>query len=352
MTASASVTPTAGAGRRLDRSAVARYVAVLAGVLALICFYLPWVQGTVPNAGASVFSGADIARSEAARRADDASPPATGAGAGAGAATSGGLTLPTRIPTIVPGAGASQAGGAAAPAAGGAAAGAGAAAGGLTLPTRIPTVAAAPGSGAGAAAGGLTLPTRIPTVAAGGAAQGEAGAQAGQGASGPGVAIATSAAATRTAFEEQRAAGGAQAVAITEDARPDALPGLILFGVPLAAAGVAIFAAVWSRLETARDRRYGKAWTLIFACGGLLGAGWVLVKVTTAPQPNDLLAPGDAGGALWGLWATVIAFAVAAASLVVAWTARESQVQEAGPPPLEEEAPLPEPLLAVPAAPE
>jgi hypothetical protein len=343
MTASAAFTRTAGAGGRLDRSTAARYVAALAGALALVCFYLPWVQGTVPNAGASVFSGADIARGEAARRADDASPPATGAGA----ATSGGLTLPTRIPTTVPGAGASQAGGAAAP-------GAAAGAGGLTLPTRIPTAAAAPGSGAGAAAGagGLTLPTRIPTAAAGEAAQGAAGAQAGQGAPGPGVAIATSAAATRTAFEEQRAAGGAQTAVASEEVRPDALPGLVLFGVPLAAAGVAIFAAVWSRLESARDRRYGKAWTLIFAIGGLLGAGWVLLKVTTAPQPNDLLAPGDAGGALWGLWATVIAFAVATVSLIVAWTARESQVEEPEPPPLEEEAPLPEPALAVPAAPE
>jgi hypothetical protein len=189
-------------------------------------------------------------------------------------------------------------------------------------------------------------------VAAGAAAQGEAGGQAGQGAPGPGIAIATSAAATRTAFEDQRAAGGAQAAVISEDVRPDALPGLILFGVPLAAAGVAVFAAVWSRLETAQDRRYGKAWTLIFACGGLLAAGWVLVKVTTAPQPNDLLAPGDAGGALWGLWGTVIAFAVATVSLVVAWTARESQVEDVAPPPLEEEAPLPEPALVVPAAPQ
>jgi hypothetical protein len=60
----------------------------------------------------------------------------------------------------------------------------------------------------------------------------------------------------------------------------------------------------------------------VLSVGGALGAGYVLLKVLTAPANNNLLAPGAARGALWGLWGTFVAFALSAVSLAVAWTAR------------------------------
>ncbi|HEX2186785.1 MAG TPA: hypothetical protein VHN78_14905, partial [Chloroflexota bacterium] len=124
--------------RSLDRVDAGRYLAALAGVVALLCFYAPWVAASLPGAGEGVLSGAELAGGAAAQRAGSSAGDAA-ARPGAGAA-SGGLVLPTRQPTVTP---AGQAAGA-----GGAQAGA---AGGLVLPTRLPTVAPSDGAGGGAA---------------------------------------------------------------------------------------------------------------------------------------------------------------------------------------------------------
>jgi hypothetical protein len=257
----------------LTPNQIGRYVAALFGLIALGCFYQPWVSASLPNVGESVLTGMEIARGEAAERVDAASAPAG----------------------VRPGPGATSA-----PVAGGAASGA--TSGGLTLPTRVPTVAA----GAGAS-GGLVLPTRIATAGPG--APGE----------GAGVALATAAAATREAFSTAQARGGAAATTFTVERAPDKLPTLSLYLVPLAAAGLAIFAAIWDRLREPRDRLYGKIWTILLAAGGALGVGSVLYKIATAPSTNNLLAPGAVKAPLWGLWGTFLAFAIAAVSLAVAW---------------------------------
>ncbi|MBI3972615.1 MAG: hypothetical protein HY332_15160 [Chloroflexi bacterium] len=290
----------------VDSSQLARLGAAVFGLIALICFYQPWVEASLPNVGDSVLTGLELARGEAAERVDAASAPVAGVRPGSsprpgtasgGGASSGGLVLPTRIPTVAPGA---------------------AAPGGLTLPTRIPTVA--PSSGAGAAsARGLTLPTRISTVAPGGAA----GASEGQGIS-TGAVIATQAAATRIAFQTaeagQTSSGSRAGQAFVEEKKPEALPTLSLYAVPLAAAGLAIFAAIWGRLSDPKDRRYGKFWTVILSVGGAAGVGYVLYKVAGAPAPNNLLDPGDVKAPLWGLWGTFLAFLLASVSLAIAWT--------------------------------
>ncbi|HEX2036513.1 MAG TPA: hypothetical protein VHS99_20200 [Chloroflexota bacterium] len=257
--------------RSLDRVDAGRYLAALAGVVALLCFYAPWVAASLPGAGEGVLSGAELAGGAAAQRAGSSAGDAAARPGPATGAASGGLVLPTRQPTVTP---AGQAAGA-----GGAQAGA---AGGLVLPTRLPTVAPSDGAGGGAA-------------------------------------VATSAAATAVAVQTARPAGPAPLEAAP--AGPAALPTLILYAVPLAGAGLAILAAIWGRFTERRDRLYGQLWTLLLSAGGALGAGSLLYQVLSAPQPNDLLAPGEVRGAQWGLWGTLVAFTVAALSLVAAWTA-------------------------------
>ena len=283
----------------LDRNQLGRYLAALFGVVALICFYQPWVSGTLPAVGTSTLRGIDLARGEAARLTDEAtfgkSAPAAGQAGGASSAAganTGGLTLPTRVPTIA----------------------AGSNVGGLTLPTRVPTVAAGGGIGAPASAGGvgaagagaagvapgsnvggLTLPTRVPTVAPGSTPVPVTGAAPGTG-----------------TLEIGRQVTSAE---------PDKLPQASLYGIPLAAAGVAIFCLIWGRLADARDRRYGMWWTILLSVGGTLGAGYVLYKIATAPGDNQLLAPGTATSVQWGLWGAFMGFLLSAICLAVAWTA-------------------------------
>jgi hypothetical protein len=85
---------------------------------------------------------------------------------------------------------------------------------------------------------------------------------------------------------------------------------------------LAIFAAIWDRLGDPRDRLFGKLWTIILSAGGTLVVGYVFFKVATAPSSNNLLAPGAAMGAQWGLLVALAAFLLSAVSLAVAWTAK------------------------------
>jgi len=271
---------------------ISRVLAALFGALALIGFFQPWVSASLPGIGESVFTGREIAGGSAADRVDAASVSLVGVGgAGAGGGSLGGLVLPTRQPTTVPGA----------------------SAGGLVLPTRIATAAPAPAAGgaaagAGAAVGGLVLPTRIATAAPGTG-------------SGAGVVVATAAAATAQAFSTAQAGGQAVRATTAQESAPDRLPNLPLYLVPLAAAGLAIFAALWGRFTDPKDRLYGKVWTILLAAGGALGVGSVLYKVVTAQAANNLLAPGDVTAAMWGIWATFLGFLLAGCCLVVAWLA-------------------------------
>ena len=272
---------------------ISRVLAALFGALALIGFFQPWVSASLPGIGESVFTGREIAGGNAADRVDAASVSLVGVGgAGAGGGSLGGLVLPTRQPTTVPGA----------------------SAGGLVLPTRIATPAPAPAAGGAsvgagaAAAGGLVLPTRIATAAPGTG-------------SGAGVVVATAAAATAQAFSTAQASGQAVRATTVQERTPDRLPGLSLYLVPLAAAGLAIFAALWGRFTDPKDQLYGKVWTILLAAGGALGVGSVLYKVVTAQAANNLLAPGDVTAAMWGIWATFLGFLLAGCCLVVAWLA-------------------------------
>jgi hypothetical protein len=270
---------------RLERRQLARYAGACCALVALVCFYQPWVSASLPNGGESVLTGIELARGEAGRRAGEA-------GARSGLAGTRGLALPTRMPTAAAGSLTLPT-----PVAGTAPGGAGA--GSLTLPTRIPTVApGAPAAGAGADQSDLTLPTRQPA----------------------GAAIATQAAATAQAIQTAQAGAsitGAGAAIIEE--RPDQLPQTLLYGVPLAAIGIAVFSLLWGHLREARDRLFCQLWTILLSTGGAAGAGYVLAKVATAPRPNDLLGPGEVRGAQWGLWATLVAFLLAALCLAVAW---------------------------------
>jgi hypothetical protein len=283
----------------LDRNQLGRYVAAVLAVVAFVCFYQPWVAASLPRAGQGDLTGMDLARGEAARRVDAATfGNRGGTGAtpvpGAAIAGAGGLVLPTRIPTFAPGTG-----------------GLGQSA---SVATPVPPIAPGSAAPAAGAAGDLTLPTRVPTVA-------PAGAAGSGGAVPAGVAIATSAAATAQAAGTARAGGNAAAVT-TADEQRDELPQMPLYGVPLAAAGLAIFAVIWDRLSEPRDRLFGKLWTIVLSAGGTLGVGYVLFKVATAPSNNNLLAPGAVTGAQWGLWAAFFAFLLSALSLAIAWTAR------------------------------
>jgi hypothetical protein len=282
--------------RQLTRNRAGRYVAAVCGVVAVLLFPQPWVRASLHGIGEVTLSGLQLARHEAATRVDavqfgPASRPATSAGtpgtagtAGAGSsagAGSGGLTLPTRVPTVAAGSG------------------------GLTLPTRVPTVAAGtvPGSvpaqnpagsaaGGAGAAGGLTLPTRVPTVAPGQAAQ-----------------------------PAPHQPAPATASSGTEPAAPVTLPQFSLYFLLAAAAGLAIFPLVWERQVTERDRRFGTLWTLVVSYGGALWSGSILYTVLTAPPGNALVGPGVGGttGAEPALWLLCIAFVLGALSLTGAW---------------------------------
>jgi hypothetical protein len=269
-------------------------------VAALVCFYQPWVSASLPAVGESTLTGVAIARGDASARVDEASfgknsafaagaassAGAAGASTGAAAAglSSGGLVLPTRQPTVA--AGAST---------------------GFSAPAAAPTTAPAPpAAAAGLSSGGLTLPTRVPTIAAGSSA----------GFSAP------TAAATVPSLEIGRQ---------IEIQGPDTLPQTLLYGVPLAAAGVAIFSLIWGRLQDPRDRKYGRWWTVILSVGGTLGVGDVLYKVVTAPPKNDLLSPGTVQGAQWGLWGAFGAFLLCALCLAAAWTSPSGRSHVATP---------------------
>ncbi len=247
-----------------DRTRRGRFLAAGFALLALLCFYQPWVSGTLPGVGERTLSGAGLARGEARRLVDAAAYARGGAGAQSAALT-GGLVLPTRIPTVGP-AGASSA-----------------------LATSQP---------AGGESPGQALPTRQPS----------------------GVAIATAAAATAVAVQTAQAGGTRESpVPAAASASADRLPAGILYAFPLAAAGLAIFALLWERLREPRDQLFGRWWTVLLAAGGTAGTGWLLLKVLTAPHPNDLLGPGEVHQAQWGLWATFTAFLLSAISISYAW---------------------------------
>jgi hypothetical protein len=276
----------------LTRNQLARYVAAVFGIVALVLFYQPWVSGTVPGVGAQALTGLELARGDAAARADQAlfgvgsaalaAGSGTGAAAGGAAASSGGLALPTRQPTAVTG---------------GPAGGFGS------------SSAAVGGAGAGASLGGLALPTRIATVTP--LPSGQLGAGTGNPAG---------------ALIGGQLAGGGTANVVLEIGRqverqkePDRLPQFPLYFVPLAALGLATFPVVWDRLYESRDRFFGKVWTLLLAYGGAFGTGYVLFMVSTAVAANDLLGPGEAKGVEWPLWGAFLAFVAATVSITVAW---------------------------------
>lgn len=284
----------------LTRNHVGRYVAAACGLVALALFYQPWVSATLPGVGEQTLSGLHLAEGEAAQRVDRAL---------FGSLAAGGTGAPSDS--------SGQAAGQAAP-------GAGASVGGLVMPTRIPTVAAggagaagaAGAAGSGLATGGLVLPTRIPTVtppasgqfstgsapAPAGAASGASGATGGQLAGGG---------AANTVLEAGRQ--------ITREQGPDRLPQFPLYLMPLAGLGLAAFSIIWDRLYEPRDRLFGRLWTLLLAYGGMLGAGYVLVKSVTAAAGNDLLGPGEVTGAAGALWGVFIAFLLGAISITIAW---------------------------------
>jgi len=239
-----------------DRTRRGRFLAAGFALLALLCFYQPWVSGTLPGVGERTLSGAGLARGDARRLVDAAAYARGGTGA--------------QNPALT---------------------------GGLVLPTRIPTVGPATSQPAGGESAGQALPTRQPS----------------------GVAIATAAAATAVAVQTAQAGGTRAAPAPSSPGTAAQLPRGALYGFPLAAAGLAIFAALWGRLREPRDQLFGRWWTVLLATGGTLGSGWLLLKVLAAPHPNDLLAPGEVQQAQWGLWATFVAFLLSTISIGYAW---------------------------------
>lgn len=283
----------------ITRNLVGRIIAAVCGVLVIALFYQPWLTARLAGIGDVPFTGSDLTHADTQLRVDlalraaraQAAPVAGASGAipaarPAAPAASGGLTLPTRIPTVV---------------AGGVAPVAPAASGGLSLPTRIPTVvpgAAAPAA-APAASGGLTLPTRIPTVAPGSAASQPQGAPA------------------STGF-----GNGPQIGVQVKSVQPDRFPTTLLSIMPWVGLALAAFSLVWDRLTDRRDRLFGIWWTVLLAFGGAIWTGILLAKAVQAPIGNDLLGPGEILAANWGLWAIFLAFLIASVALAVAWTDR------------------------------
>ena len=296
-TASTTSIAVAPRGFTLSRNHVLRYVAALAGLLALVGFYQPWVRANLSGIGAVPLSGVELARGDASDRVDRAlfggasgavpsgAPPAAGSASSAGTSGAAGLS----------------------------------GSGGLVLPTRQPTASAGSQSSS-QVIGGLTLPTRVPTAAAGsaGASQVVGGALTGA------PAQTTSVAATATPIINAALSGGAPVAAAApppEPPPPDTLPKVSLYAVPLMALGIIAFSIVWDRLSDPRDRRNGKAWTMILSLGGAAWLGAILLKVLRAPSDNVLIGPGVGGvsAAEPGLWLAFAGFLVAAVCLILAW---------------------------------
>ena len=285
---------------------VLRYVAAISALVALIAFYQPWVRADLNGIGTTPLSGIELARNDASTRVDNAL---------FGGKTSAG---------VVSGSPAGAAGAAGASSAGGSASSASSSsgAGGLVMPTRQPT-AVTSSQGASQVIGGLAMPTRQPTAAAGsaGASQIVGGALASGGAA---AATPVTADATATPLMNAALVGGAPVAAAApppEPPPPDTLPKVSLYLVPLMALGILAFSVIWDRLTDPRDRRNGKAWTLILSLGGSVWIGAILIKVLRAPADNVLVGPGVGGvsAAEPALWATFAGFLLAAVCLVVAW---------------------------------
>ena len=114
MTATSQTAPGAGAGFALSPNRLGRYLAAAGGLLALVLFYLPWVAASLPGIGEVSLSGAELARGAAITRVNEAAvnasrnpgaggAPAAGAPATGATGGGGGLTLPTRVPTVAAG---------------------------------------------------------------------------------------------------------------------------------------------------------------------------------------------------------------------------------------------------------
>ena len=291
MAAATTLSPSAPRGIALSRNHVLRYVAAIGGLIALVTFYMPWVRADLNSIGSTPLSGIEIARGDASNRVDVAvfgGAAFGGTGASTGASGTGSASASSPAST-----------------------------GGLVLPTRQPTAVSSSQSSS-QVIGGLTLPTRVPTAAAG-----SAGASQVVGGALTGAALPT-AVATATPISNAALSSGvpvAAAAPAPEPPRPETLPQLTLYFVPLMALGLIAFPIIWHRLVDPRDRAYGKAWTLILSLGGTLWIGYLLYKVMTAPAGNSLIGPGVGGvtGAEPGLWATFIGFLLAAVCLVLAW---------------------------------
>src|SRR5688572_18769269 len=263
--------------QRLTWNHAGRYAAALCGVAAVALFFQPWVTASLDGVGVRSLSGLQLARNQAQSLVDAAvfgggtggQTDAAASGSGTtSAAASGGLVLPTRVPTVVPGG----------------------------QPGQVPAGQAQ--SAAAASAGGLVLPTRVPTVAPGRSAPVLPAAQA-----------------------PSQDTAATPAVAPAE---PETLPQFALHFLLAAALGLAIFPVVWERQRTSRDRRFGLLWTVVVSYGGALWAASLLRTVVTAPPGNVLIGPGVGGvtGATPALWGMTAAFTLGALCLTIAWLPR------------------------------
>lgn len=284
------------AGHALSRTDVGRLTAIVMALLGLLFFYQPWVSGVAPGTTqVRGVTGVQLA-SGAAAAGRDGLGSSTGTGAGQ-------LTLPTRIPTFAaPGLGTVGAGAGTSAGATNANGGRVATAPAVGLPTTAPSTSGSTSSG------GLVLPTRVPTAGAG-----------------SGVALATQAAATAFAVGTLQAGGGRVVTTQVTTQAKEHLPTTVLYGVPIAALGIAIFTAIWGRLSDPRDRRFSMLWTALFSVGGTFGLGYLLAKLVTVGRPNDLLGPGEVRGTQWGLWGAFLAFLLALVGLVIAWLSPEAR---------------------------
>ena len=274
-----------------------RVVAVVCGVLGLGLFYQPWVEGKLAGIASPVaLTGLDLAAGRTRDLVDAASAPpprvliAAPGGAPAPApapAVSGGLALPTRVPTFAPGAQGS----------------------GLSMPAATtPTPPSAPTS-APVVSGGLTLPTRVPTFAPGAVAPTPATRPISTPGGAPGGSAGTGGSSLAAA-----------ALGATSAMKPpvEQLPKLTLYVVPVAGAGIAVFTATFGMLRDPRDRRFAKWWTVLFGLIGAWASGTVVTTVGGSPAANDLLAPGQAMSVMWAAWGSVASFATSA--IILAWT--------------------------------
>src|SRR5688572_21028631 len=98
--------------QRLTWNHAGRYAAALCGVAAVALFFQPWVTASLDGVGVRSLSGLQLARNQAQSLVDAAvfgggtggQTDAAASGSGTtSAAASGGLVLPTRVPTVVPG---------------------------------------------------------------------------------------------------------------------------------------------------------------------------------------------------------------------------------------------------------